>query len=216
MKSDHQLRQDVIDELAWDSAFDDNRIGVEVVDGIVTLTGHLASYAEKYAAERAAQRVAGVKGLAVEIDVRLPGSSERPDADIAVSARRALEWNTALPQEGIQIKVEDGWITLTGEVEYDFQRESAEQSLRNLFGLIGISNQLKVQVSAAPRDIKTSIEAALQRRAHIQTKSLQVAVDGKSVTLSGTASSYAERREACKAALHTPGVSHVIDKIIVA
>ncbi|EOA05823.1 periplasmic or secreted lipoprotein [Herbaspirillum frisingense GSF30] len=215
MKSDHQLRQEVMDELAWDTAFDDNRIGVEVVDGVVTLTGHLSSYAQKYAAERAALRVGGLKGLAVEIDVRLPGASQRLDSDIAASARNALEWNVVLPREGIQIKVEGGWITLTGQVEFDYQREAAEQSLRNLFGLIGISNQLTVQARAVPRDIKSSIEAALQRRAHVQTKALYVTVNDRVVTLTGMVSSLAERQEAHRAALHTPGVERVIDDIVV-
>ncbi|MFS2116544.1 MULTISPECIES: BON domain-containing protein [Herbaspirillum] len=215
MKSDHQLRQEVMDELAWDSAFDDNRIGVEVVSGIVTLTGHLDSYAQKYAAERAALRVGGVKGLAVEIDVHLPGASQRTDSEIAAAARHAIEWNALLPKEGIQIKVEHGWITLSGQVRFDHQREAAEQALRNLFGLIGISNLITVQASAAPRDIRNSIETALQRRAHIQTTALYVGVNDKVVTLTGMVGSLAERQEACRAAQHTPGVERVIDNIVV-
>lgn len=215
MKSDHQLRQEVMDELAWDPAVEDNRIGVEVSEGIVTLSGHLSSYAEKYAAQRAVERISGVRGIAVELDVRLPGSSERLDSEIAASARNALEWNAVLPKEGIHLKVEDGWITLSGKVEFAYQRLAAEQSLRNLFGLIGISNQLKVEAKAAPKDIKTGIEAALQRRAHLQTKSLRVQVDNNTVTLSGKVGSLAERHEACKAALHTPGVEQVIDEISV-
>ena len=145
MKTDTQIKNDVCDELAWESAVNDNEIGVEVRDGIVTLTGNLDSYAEKYAAEKAVQRVSGVKGLAVEIDVVLPGPSKRSDADVARTAAQGLEWNALVPKNRIKIMVEYGWITLTGEVDYQYQRMAAESALRSLLGVVGISNQITVK-----------------------------------------------------------------------
>ena len=215
MKSDYQIKKDVSDELAWDAAVNDNEIGVEVRDGVVTLTGNLDSYAEKHAAEKAVQRVDGVKGLAVEIDVVLPGSSKRTDADIARTASHGLEWNALVPKDRIKIMVEDGWVTLSGEVDHQYQRMAAESALRNLLGVIGISNQISVKHIARPADIKTHIEAALQRRAHSTVKAIEVAVNGDQITLNGSVASLAERREAFAAAARTPGVSKVIDKLAV-
>ncbi|MCW5299194.1 BON domain-containing protein [Herbaspirillum lusitanum] len=213
MKTDFQIKQDVADELAWDAAVNDNEIGVEVRDGIVTLTGNLDSYAEKYAAEKAAQRVAGVKGLAVEIDVVLPGSSCRTDADIVRTASHGLEWNALVPKDSVKIMVEDGWITLSGEVDHQYERMAAENALRSLLGVIGISNQIAVKHVARPADIKTHIEAALQRRAHSTVKAIEVAVNGDQITLNGSVASLAEREEAFAAAARTPGVHKVVDKL---
>lgn len=215
MKTDYQIKKDVVDELAWEAAVNDNEIGVEVRDGVVTLSGNLDSYAEKYAAEKAAQRVAGVKGLAVEIDIVLPGSSRRTDADIARTASHGLEWNALVPKDCVKIMAEDGWITLSGEVDHQFQRMAAERSLRSLFGVIGISNQIAVKHVARPVDIKTHIEAALQRRAHSTAKAIEVAVNGDQITLKGSVASLAERREAFAAAARTPGVQQVVDKLCV-
>ncbi|MFL9879986.1 BON domain-containing protein [Herbaspirillum rhizosphaerae] len=215
MKTDFQIKKDVIDELAWEAAVNDNEIGVEVRDGVVTLAGNLDSYAEKYAAEKAAQRVAGVKGLAVEIDVVLPGSSKRTDADIARTAAHGLEWNALLPKDRVKIMVEDGWITLSGEVDHQYQRVAAESSLRSLLGVVGISNQIAVKNIARPVDIKLHIEAALQRRAHSAVKAIDVVVNGDQITLNGSVSSLAERQAAFAAALRTPGVTKVIDKLSV-
>ncbi|MDY7578947.1 BON domain-containing protein [Herbaspirillum sp. RTI4] len=217
MKNDHQLKQDILEELAWEPSVNEDRIGVEVDKGIVTLVGRLDSYAEKYAAERAVQRVSGVKGLAVELDVRLPGSSVRTDADIAKTAQEGLEWNAFVPEDKIRVMVEDGWITLSGEVEHAHQKEAAESTLRRLMGVVGISNQLTVKpVTApviAPENVKLKIEAALQRRAHADTKAIQVTVDGSKIILSGIVPNLAERREACRAAARAPGVVQVIDKM---
>ena len=215
MKSDHQIKKDVADELAWDAAVNDDEIGVEVRDGIVTLSGNLDSYAEKYAAEKAVQRVGGIKGLAVEIDVVLPGSSKRTDTDIARTASHGLEWNALVPKGRIKIMVEDGWITLSGEVDHQYQRMAAESALRSLLGVIGISNQIAVKQIARPVDIKTHIEAALQRRAHSTTKSIDVVVNGDQITLNGSVASLAERQEAFAAAARTPGVGRVVDKLAV-
>lgn len=215
MKTDTQIKNDVCDELAWESAVNDNEIGVEVRDGIVTLTGNLDSYAEKYAAEKAVQRVSGVKGLAVEIDVVLPGPSKRSDADVARTAAQGLEWNALVPKNRVKIMVEYGWITLTGEVDYQYQRMAAESALRSLLGVVGISNQITVKNVARPVDIKAHIEAALQRRAHVLTKGIEVTVNGDQITLTGSVASMRERQEAYSAAAKTPGVSRVIDKLAV-
>ncbi|CAL62468.1 putative transport associated protein [Herminiimonas arsenicoxydans] len=216
MKTDRQLKQDVIDELEWESAVDETGIGVEVHNGIVTLSGTLNSYAEKYAAEKAVQRVEGVKGLAVELDVALPDWVQRTDADVARAAAQALEWNALVPKDCIKIKVEDGWITLTGNVDFQYQRIASERALQNLLGVVGISNQIAVTPSVTPRDIKNHIEAALQRRAHTETKGIEVIVNGDQITLNGSVSSLAERRAALNAAMRTRGVAKVVDKLFVA
>lgn len=216
MKTDRQLKQDVIDELEWESAVDETGIGVEVHNGIVTLSGTLNSYAEKYAAEKAVQRVEGVKGLAVELDVALPDWVQRTDADVARAAAQALEWNALVPKDCIKIKVEDGWITLTGNVDFQYQRIASERALQNLLGVVGISNQIVVTPSVTPRDIKNHIEAALQRRAHTETKGIEVIVNGDQITLNGSVSSLAERRAALNAAMRTRGVAKVVDKLFVA
>ena len=215
MKSDQQLKHDVQAELAWEAAVNDTEIGIEVRDGVVTLFGNLDSYAEKYAAERAVQRVAGVKGMAVEIDVMLPGSSQRTDADIAETAAQGLEWNVLVPRDRVKIMVEDGWITLSGNVEHQYQRMAAENTLRSLLGVVGISNQIAVRPAVAPHDVKVHIEAALQRRAHSEVKGIEVIVTGDQIALNGAVASMEERRAALNAAARTPGVTKVIDRLVV-
>src|SRR5450755_4002741 len=145
MKTDAQLQQDVIAELNWEPSVNAAQIGVEVKDGIVTLAGHVSSYAEKYAAERAAQRVCGVKALAVEMNVNLPGSSKRIDADIARSAENVLEWMTYLPKDCVKVKVEGVWITLSGEVAWEYQRQAAVSAVRYLMGVTGVSDQIAIK-----------------------------------------------------------------------
>ena len=211
MKSDHALRQDVLDELAWEPSVNDTAIGVEVEDGVVTLTGHLGSYSEKKAAERAVERVAGVRAIAEEIDVRLPMSSKRTDADIARTAMQALEWSSAIPAGQVHLKVESGWITLTGELEHEYQRAEAEQAVRGLMGLVGVSNQITLKPAILSKDVKVKIEAALQRRAHMDTQAINVTVDGDQIVLSGTIRSLGERAAALEAAHDAPGISRVID-----
>lgn len=217
MKSDRQLQQDVIDELQWEPAVEATSIGVEVKDGIVTLAGHVQNYAQKIAAEHAAQRVAGVKGVVIEISIALPGTSKRSDVDIARAASHALEWNSTVPRNAVKISVQDGWVTLNGEVSWAFQRWAAVAAVRNLIGVEGVNDLIAIKPGiephVAPRDIKTKIEAALQRRAHEETKSIEVGVAGDSVTLSGIVASWAERDAARKAAWAAPGVKNVIDNI---
>ncbi|MFL9670876.1 BON domain-containing protein [Variovorax sp. AB1(2024)] len=189
MKTDTQLRDDVEAELSWDPAFKASDIGVIVKDGVVTLTGHLSSHAEKYAAERAVQRVHGVKAVAVEMTVKLPFGNERTDADIAMAAERALEWNVLVPDGRIRPMVEKGWLTLQGEVEWGYQRSAAEGAVRDLMGVTGVSNLVKVKPKLSPADVEKKIHDALSRQAD------RDAVQG--------------------AAWATPGVSVVVNDLLV-
>jgi osmotically-inducible protein OsmY len=216
MSNDRQLQQDVIAELGWDAAIDASRIGVEARDGIVTLTGHVESYAQKWAAERAAQRVSGVKGVAVEMNVVLPGSSQRTDADIARMASNALEWNVLVPRDAVEVLVEDGHITLSGEVEWAYVRNAAESSVRGLPGVKNVANLIRIRPQIKPGDVKTKIEAALQRRAHLDARAISVQVDKGTVTLDGTVDSLAERVTVENAVWNAPGVQNVIDHLVVA
>ena len=216
MSNDRQLQQDVIAELSWDAAVNASRIGVEAKNGIITLSGHVESYAQKWAAERAAQRVSGVKGVAVEMDVVLPGSSQRTDADIASAARNALEWNTLIPRDAVAVMVEDGHITLSGDVEWAYVRTAAESSVRGLLGVKGVNNLIRIRPQIKPSDVKTKIEAALQRRAHLDARSISVDVDKGTVTLVGTVDSLSERVTVENAVWNAPGVQKVVDNLIVA
>ena len=216
MKTDRQLQQDVIDELKWEPSVEATTIGVEVKGGIVTLAGHVESYIQKLAAERAAQRISGVRGVAMEIDIALPGSSKRKDADLAQRARSALEWNASVPQDAVKISVQDGWVKLSGEVDWTYQRLAAETAVFNLIGVVGVNDDITIKPQIAPRDVKTKIEAALQRHAHQESKSIHIGVAGGSGPLSGVVESCAERDAAHTAAWAAPGVKNVIDNIRVA
>jgi osmotically-inducible protein OsmY len=216
MKTDAQLQHDVIAELNWEPSVNAAQIGVEVKDGIVTLAGHVSSYAEKYAAERAAQRVSGVKALAVEMNVNLPGSSKRIDADIARSAENVLEWMTYLPKDCVKVKVESGWISLSGEVDWEYQRRGAVDAVRNLMGVTGVSNQIVIKPKVSLSAVKSDIEAALKRRALLDAQEISVKVQGADVTLTGTVHSWSERDLARNSAWATPGVRNVVDNLTVA
>ena len=216
MKTDTQLQQDVLAELKWEPSVNAAHIGVEVKEGIVTLAGHVDSYAEKWNAERAAQRVSGVKALTIEMDVSLPGSSKRNDADIARSAENALHWMTYIPKESIKIMVENGWITLSGEVEWDYQRETAAGRVRYLMGVKGVSNQITLKSKVSSGAIKADIEAALKRRAHVDVEKISVDVQGTNVVLTGNVHSLSERDLVRHAAWGSPGVQSVVDHLTVA
>ena len=215
MKTDTQLRDDVQAELSWDPAFKASDIGVIVKDGVVTLTGHLSSHAEKYAAERAVQRVHGVKAVAVEMTVKLPFGNERTDADIAMAAERALEWNVLVPDGKIRPVVEKGWLTLQGEVEWGYQRSAAEGAVRDLMGVTGVSNLVKVTPKLSPADVEKKIHDALSRQADREARRLSISVDGSQVTLRGVVHSWAERDAVQGAAWATPGVSVVVNDLLV-
>jgi osmotically-inducible protein OsmY len=215
MKTDTQLRNDIQAELNWAPDVKTSDIGVIVKDGVVTLTGHLASYAEKYAVERAVQRVHGVKALAIELTVKLPFDNQRTDADIALAAERALEWNVLVPDDKIHPMVEKGWLTLNGEVEWDYQRSAAESAVCNLMGVTGVSNLVKVKPKVSPADIEKKIHDALSRQADREARQLAITVNGSQVTLRGTVHSWTERDAVQGAAWATPGVTVVVNDLLV-
>lgn len=216
MKTDAQLQQDVIEELKWEQSVDASHIGVEVNGGVVTLAGHVDSFAEKWNAEQAAQRVTGVKALAVEISVTLPGSSKRNDADIARSIENVIEWSAYLPKDHVKVMVEGGWVTLTGEVDWAYQKQAVAAGIRGLMGVTGVSNEIGIRPTVSSIAVKADIEAALKRRAGISAGNVSVAVDGADVTLSGTVDNWFERESATHAAWGTPGVHRVVDNISIA
>jgi osmotically-inducible protein OsmY len=202
-------------ELAWEPSVNAAQIGVEVKDGVVTLAGHVGSFVEKWEAERAAQRVSGLKGLAVEMDVTLPGSSKRNDVDIARSARSVLEWTSSSPQHEITVMVEAGWITLTGEVDWEYQRQAAARAIRGLMGVTGVSNQIALKPNVSMMPVKSDIEAALKRRIHSDARHIVVGVQGTAVTLTGTVRSWSDLDSARNSAWSTPGVRSVADNLTV-
>ena len=215
MKTDAQVQQDVLAELKWEPSVNAAKIGVEVKDGIVTLAGHVDSFAEKWDAERAAQRVAGVTALTTEIDVALPGSSKRNDVDIARSAESALQWTTFLPKDSVKILVENGWITLSGSVDWEYQRQSASAAVRYLMGVTGVSDQIAIKPRATAGAVKSDIEAALKRHAQADAQKVAVSVSGGNVTLSGQVPTWSERDMARNSAWSTPGVKSVVDNMTV-
>ncbi|MEO6917736.1 MAG: BON domain-containing protein [Collimonas sp.] len=216
MKTDMQMQQDVLAELKWEPSVNAAQIGVEVKDGVVTLAGHVGSYAEKWDAERAAQRVSGLKALAIEIDVTLPGSSKRNDSDIAHSAENVLQWMTYLPEDAVKVVAEKGWITLSGEVDWEYQKQAATGAVCHLMGVTGVSNQIVIKPKVSLSAVKSEIEAALKRRAHIDAQKISVEIQGANVTLTGTVHSFAERDLARHSAWGTPGVRNVVDHIKIA
>lgn len=213
MKTDQQLKQDVIDELDWEPAVDASQIGVEVKDGIVTLAGRVDSFTEKWQAERATQRVSGVKGLAVAMDVNLPGMSNRTDADIARSVENTLLWLSYLPANAVKVMVENGWVTLSGEVEWNYQRLEAANVVRDLMGVRGLTENIGIKPRAARSSIKTEIEAALRRRVDANLQDIMVAVNNGDVTLSGRVQSIWDRERAREVAWSSQGVKHVNDDL---
>ena len=216
MKTDSQIQQDVIEELKWEQSVNDTQIGVSAKDGIVTLSGHVASFAEKWNAEHAAQRVSGVKALAIEIDVSLPGSSHRNDVDIARSVENILEWNTYLPKDHVKVMVEDGWITLTGEVDWNYQKQALSTPIRYLMGVKGVSDNIAIRPAVSSGAVKSDTEAALRRRARVNAHNVSVEVHEANVTLSGTVDNWSERELARHTVWGTPGVRKVVDNITIA
>ena len=213
MKTDTQLQQDVVAELRWQPAVHATDIGVEVKDGVVTLAGHVGSYLEKYDIERAVQRIGGVKAVAVDLDVQLPALGERDDADIGRAVKNALEWMTDAVEGGVQVMVENGWVTLSGRVDWQYQKVAAADHIRHLMGVTGVSNQIVIQPKVSLRAVKAEIEAALVRCAHADAGNISVSVNGNDITLGGSVDSWVERDAARETAWATPGVHNVIDRM---
>ena len=216
MKNDSDVQSRVQDELNWEPGISDaSKIGVTVNDGVVTLTGIVSSHFEKWAAERAAKRVFGVKALAVELEVKPFGSFKRTDTDIAKAVESALGWDVTVPNDRVKVMVENGWVTLEGNVDWQYQRSNAEDDVINLAGVTGVSNKITVKPTVAPADVKTKIEAALKRNAILDAQHIKVQADGSKVTLSGNVSSWTEREEAEDAAWAAPGVTEVKNNITI-
>lgn len=214
-RTDEEIKADVLEELKWDTRVSPNEVGVVVKDGIVTLTGWVDSYLKKIAAEEAAHRVRGVKAVANDIEVRLPGSAERTDADLAKAVLNALQWEADIPAGKIDVTVSQGWVTLKGEVEYGFQKRMAERAVERLAGVKGVTNLIMVKPQVTPSDLKEKIEKALVRNAATDARNIQVEVQGNKVILRGTVRSYAEKKEAEDTAWAAPAVTEVEDRIVV-
>lgn len=216
MKTDSQLQQDVSAELKWEPSVQAARIGVEVKNGVVTLAGQVDSYSEKWNAERAAQRVAGVRAMTTELKVHISGVSRRTDGDIAEAADNALAWTSSLPAGAVTVMVEGGWVTLSGEVDWQYQRQAAIDSVRTLLSVTGVSDQISIKPSVKAAAVQADIEAALKRTSIADAEQISVAVHGNDVTLSGTVHHWDDRELATRSAWGTPGVRNVVDMMTLA
>ena len=213
-RNDEQIQKDVLAELKWDARVAPNEIGVAVKDGIVTLTGMVDSFAKKWAAEEAAHRVRGVKALANDIKVKLPASSERTDDDIARAVVHGLEWDAFIPIDRLDVTVSQGWVTLKGDVEWQYQKQDAERVVRRIQGVKGVSNLITVKPRVLPTELKQKIEEALIRSAKTDAQRIVVETQGSKVILKGTVRSWAEREEAEQVAWNAPGVTEVDSRIV--
>ncbi|HTE26918.1 BON domain-containing protein [Flavitalea sp.] len=213
MKTDHEILKDVQDELKWDPYLSSSEIGVSVKDGIVTLTGVVDSYWKKLAAENAIKKVAGVTVVVQKIEVRLSDSGKRKDSDIAEAIQSAFKWSVLVPKDKIKIKVENGWVTLEGDVEWEFQKNAARKAVEKLEGVAGVTNNVKVTPKALPGEIKQKIKSAFLRSATFDSERINVNVDGSTVRLSGKVRSWAEKKEAERQSWLAPGVTRVENDI---
>ena len=208
------LRKDVLEELEWDPSIDARTIGVAIENGIIALTGHVGSYADKTNAEKIVKRVHGVHGVANDLQVKLSSSYERDDVDIARSVVNALEWNVSVPKNRIKVSVSKGWVTLEGDVDWYYQKRSAESAVDVLAGVRGVTNNVAVKArQARVEDVKGKIAAALKRNAELDAKKIAVQASDGRVTLTGTVRSWVERQDAVNAAWSAPGVMNVVDQI---
>jgi osmotically-inducible protein OsmY len=215
MRSDSEIERDVREELKWDPDLDASDIAVSVKNGVVTLAGFVKSFTGKYEAEAAAKRVAGVTAVANDIEVRMPSVDERPDPEIARDAVAAIKSQLPISSEHIKIVVKNGWVTLEGQVEWQYQRQTAEVAVRRIKGVKGVSNLIQLKPRARPDEIKKKIEEAFKRSAEVDANRIMVETNGSEVVLKGTVRSWVEREEAERVAWSAPGVTKVSDQIIV-
>lgn len=209
MRTDSEIQKDVMDEFRWEALLNASEIGVAVKHGIVTLTGSVDTYTKKLAAENAAKNVVGVKAVAENIEVKLTSYGKRNDTEIAEAVINALKWHTAVKEDKVKIKVEDGWVSLEGEVEWEFQKTAARSTVENLSGVVGITNNIKIKPQVGATDLKKKISAAYHRNATIDAEKITIDVVGGKVTLRGKVRSYAEKKDAETAAWLAPGVDKV-------
>ncbi len=214
--SDKSLQQDILDELDFEPSVNAAHIGVSVNNGVVTLNGHVGSYVEKLAAEKAVKRVKGVRAIAQEMDVRFPSDKKTADDDIAARAVNFLSWSAVVPPGSVKVKVQDGWVGLSGAVEWQYQRTAAEAEIRRLSGVVGVVNSITIKPRVAAADVKRKIEGALRRHAELEAQGIRVSVeDGGHVALEGHVHDWRQREAARQAAWSAPGVTRVDDHLLV-
>lgn len=216
MKSDSEIERDVREELKWDPDLDATDIGISVSKGVVSLTGFVKSYLDRYEAEAATKRVTGVVGVANDLEVRIPSVDERPDPDIARDAVAALKAQLPFSSEHIRVVVKSGWVTLEGQVEWQYQKSTAETAVRRIKGVKGVTNSIQLKPRAQPSEIKSKIMDAFKRNAEVDANRIQVEANGSEVILKGSVRSWSEREEAERVAWSAPGVTRVEDRIVVA
>ncbi len=215
MKTDSLLKQDIVAELDWDPAIDAAHVGVAVTDGVVTLTGHVRSFSQKWAIQKAMRRVSGVKAIALDVEVCIAPIHQRDDTDIAASAMTALKWHTELPPDAISVTVEKGWITLQGEVEWDYQRRTAERIVRGLQGVVGLCNDIALRKKGVAADVAERIRQALARRVERESRGVTVQVNHDVVTLRGNVHTWQERDAVRGAAASASGVTEIVDELTI-
>lgn len=216
MSHDDRLQKAVLAELKWEPSITSAHIGVTAENGTVTLTGHVESYGQKHAAEMATGRVRGVKAIAEEIEVRLPFGIKRDDADIASAAVDRLSWDARTPRDAVKVKVEKGWMTLSGQVDWNFQKDAAEREVRNLLGVLGVSNDIKIKSLVDTTHLRVDIQHALNRSIFFGPEKVHVTAEDGNVTLTGTVDSWQEKRTASTTAWAAPGATSVDNKLLIA